>query len=85
MLKERGWVEPVLNSAADRTSTVSGPSGVKMTGPYDYVSPGILVPGQETAWEGAFGFNTETGPGGGCPGLGEHPANTAAPELVADR
>ena len=68
VLKERGWVEPVLNSAADRTSTVSGPSGVKMTGPYDYVPPEYWYL-DKNRLGGAFGFNTETGPGAAIPGL----------------
>jgi len=68
VLKERDWVEPVLNSAADRTSTVSGPSGVKMTGPYDYVPPEYWYL-DKNRLGGAFGFNTETGPGAAVPGL----------------
>jgi len=39
VLKERDWPNPVLSAAADRTSTITGPSGVKMSGPYDYVPP----------------------------------------------
>jgi exo-1,4-beta-D-glucosaminidase len=68
VLKERDWVEPVLSSASDRTSTVSGPSGVKMTGPYDYVPPEYWYL-DKNRLGGAFGFNTETGPGAAVPGL----------------
>ena len=52
---------PVLISAAKRESKISGPSGVKMNGPYDYVPPFYWY--ADTASGGAFGFNTETGPG----------------------
>lgn len=30
---------PYLNSAKEQTSSVSGPSGTKMFGPYEYVAP----------------------------------------------
>jgi exo-1,4-beta-D-glucosaminidase len=52
---------PVLKTCGDDTSTVSGPSGVKMNGPYDYVTPDYWY--LDTKNGGAFGFNTETGPG----------------------
>src|SRR5262249_8585187 len=38
-----------------------GASGVKMTGPYDWVAPSYWY--LDTQRGGAFGFNTETGPG----------------------
>ena len=52
---------PSLVSAADRTSTVSGKSGVKMNGPYDWVPPNYWY--LDAKRGGAYGFNTETGPG----------------------
>lgn len=52
---------PVLKTCGDRASTVSGPSGVKMNGPYDYVTPNYWS--IDTNNGGAFGYNTETGPG----------------------
>ena len=36
---ETHWPNPILSSASERPTTVSGESGVKMTGPYDYVAP----------------------------------------------
>lgn len=42
-------------------SEVSGPTGVKMLGPYAYVTPNYWY--LDTTNGGAFGFNTETGPG----------------------
>ncbi len=58
---------PYLVSAGTRISTVSGPSGVKMNGPYEYVSPNYWY--TDTINGGAFGFNTETGPGPQVPVL----------------
>jgi len=53
---------PVLLSCSDKTSTVTGiKTGVKMTGPYDYVPPVYWYTDKENG--GAFGFNTETVPG----------------------
>ena len=42
-LKEDDPIRPVLASAKSRTSTISGPTGVKMNGPYDWVSALLLV------------------------------------------
>lgn len=52
---------PTLKSCGSGTSEVSGPSGVKMNGPYDYVTPNYWYADRKNG--GAFGFNTETGPG----------------------
>jgi exo-1,4-beta-D-glucosaminidase len=52
---------PTLKSCGSVTSTVSGPSAVKMNGPYDYVTPDYWYLDRVNG--GAFGFNTETGPG----------------------
>ena len=56
---------PHLVSAGDAKSELSGPSGMKMSGPYDYVAPNYWY--QEQAPGGAFGFNTETGIGAQLP------------------
>jgi len=52
---------PLLTSCKNLKSPVSGPSAVKMAGPYDYVTPNYWF--EDRASGGAFGFNTETGPG----------------------
>jgi len=52
---------PTLKSCGSVTSSVSGPSAVKMNGPYDYVTPNYWYLDKKHG--GAFGFNTETGPG----------------------
>ena len=58
---------PYLLTAGTRTSEVSGPVGVKMNGPYEYVSPNYWF--EDKANGGAFGFNTETSPGANIPVL----------------
>ena len=68
-LKETAWPNPIINSASDATSTVTGPSGVKMTGPYDYEPPCYWLVDHDKKWGGAYGFNTETGPGPAIPPL----------------
>jgi hypothetical protein len=62
ILKQYRWPNPYISSASATPTTVTGPSGVKMTGPYDYVPPSYWLadPGH---WGGAWGFNTETSPG----------------------
>jgi exo-1,4-beta-D-glucosaminidase len=58
---------PILASCKAWRSEVSGPTGVKMAGPYDYVTPNYWY--EDRANGGAFGFNTETGPGPQVPPL----------------
>ena len=58
---------PYVNSAKNLFSTVSGWSGSKMEGPYDYVAPDYWY--LDTKFGGAFGFNTETGIGANIPQL----------------
>jgi exo-1,4-beta-D-glucosaminidase len=64
ILEEADWPNPSVSSAAGRNTTV-GPSGVKMTGPYEYVAPSFWY--LDTRHGGAFGFNTETSPGPAIP------------------
>ncbi len=54
-------------AAKTHTSKVTGPTGVKMYGPYDYVPPIYWY--TDTQNGGAYGFNTETGPGPQPPNL----------------
>lgn len=67
ILQEEDPTRPFLVSAASRTSSVSGPSGVKMNGPYDWVPPNYWFEDKKRG--GAFGFNTESGPGPQIPQL----------------
>ncbi len=59
------WRKPVLSNATDAPGPISGPSGVKMRGPYDYVPPSYWL--LDTKNGGAFGFATEVGPGAAVP------------------
>lgn len=65
---ETNWPNPTLSSASARPTTVSGESGVKMTGPYDYVAPSYWL-ADTNRYGGAWGFNTETSPGPAIPTL----------------
>jgi exo-1,4-beta-D-glucosaminidase len=65
VLKDLEWPNPILSSATGRATAASGPTGVKMTGPYDWVPPSYWS--TDTTRGGAFGFNTETSPGPAIP------------------
>jgi exo-1,4-beta-D-glucosaminidase len=67
VLEDLEWPNPSLSSAAADATTVTGPSGVKMPGPYDYVPPSYWL--VDTKLGGAHGFNTETSPGPAIPPL----------------
>ncbi|MGH9486222.1 MAG: glycoside hydrolase family 2 protein, partial [Terriglobales bacterium] len=59
------WPKPIVSSASGKRAQFSGPSGVKMTGPYSYVPPIYWL--AEPGHGGALGFNTETSPGAAIP------------------
>jgi exo-1,4-beta-D-glucosaminidase len=63
--KDELWPNPTLSSASETPTSVTGPSGVKMTGPYDYVPPNYWL--VDAKLGGAWGFNTETSPGPAIP------------------
>jgi exo-1,4-beta-D-glucosaminidase len=67
------WQTPVLGSASKRGfSEQTGPSGMKMEGPYDWVPPGYwwdTDPAGERLGA-AYGFGSELGAGVGTPELG---------------
>ncbi len=64
---QTNWPNPVISSASGTPTTVTGESGVKMTGPYDYVEPSYWYLNQHNG--GDFSFNTETSPGPAIPSL----------------
>jgi exo-1,4-beta-D-glucosaminidase len=59
--RDLDWNRPTVSSAAEAPGPVSGPSGVKMRGPYEYVPPSYWL--TDTKNGGAFGFATEISPG----------------------
>ena len=60
IIKEVEWPNPYQSSATAK-KTPAGETGVKMTGPYEYVAPSYWT--LDTTRGGAHGFNTETSPG----------------------
>jgi exo-1,4-beta-D-glucosaminidase len=65
ILKENEWPNPSVSSASEQAAKVTGNSGVKMTGPYEYVPPVYWL--ADTKAGGAYGYNTETSPGPAIP------------------
>ncbi len=60
ILKQTEWPNP-FHSSATAKPTPAGPTGVKMTGPYEYIAPSYWY--LDDSRGGAHGFNTETSPG----------------------
>jgi exo-1,4-beta-D-glucosaminidase len=66
---------PTVSSASGAATTVTGDSGVKMSGPYEYVAPSYWTEDSLGSTNkcklgqcgGAHGFNTETSPGPAVP------------------
>lgn len=68
VVEQTKWPLPAHNQASERDpSTLTGPSGFKMPGPYDYVPPVYWY--VDNTYGGAFGFNSETGPGAAVPNV----------------
>jgi exo-1,4-beta-D-glucosaminidase len=71
------WPNPIVSSATAKPTTVTGGSGVKMSGPYEYVAPSYWAadphrPAEEQHCNaggcgGAYGFNSETSMGPAIP------------------
>ncbi|HXW92018.1 MAG TPA: glycoside hydrolase family 2 TIM barrel-domain containing protein, partial [Terriglobales bacterium] len=73
---ELAWPNPIVSSATGKPTTLTGASGVKMTGPYEYVAPGYWEQDSISSTHqacnpggcgGAYGFNTETSMGPAVP------------------
>ncbi|MET7776734.1 exo-beta-D-glucosaminidase [Streptomyces sp. NPDC005388] len=65
-LADADWPNPVVAAASDKSSPISGSSGMKMTGPYDWIPPNYWYAKREG---GATGFNSETSAGPDIPTL----------------
>ncbi len=65
ILKRLNWPNPVLSSASDKPTVLTGSTGVKMLGPYDWVPPSYWQ--RDKTRGGAHGFATEIGPGPAVP------------------
>jgi exo-1,4-beta-D-glucosaminidase len=67
VLKELNWPNSAQASATARKPAVGEPTGIRMTGPYEYVPPVYWY--VDTQAGGAYCFNTETSPGPAVPPL----------------
>ena len=65
ILKDLDWPNPTVSSASEQSTKVTGKSGVKMTGPYEYVPPVYWLADAKAG--GAWSYNTETSPGPAIP------------------
>ncbi|MEU4350769.1 exo-beta-D-glucosaminidase [Streptomyces sp. NPDC023838] len=65
-LRAADWPNPVVAAVSDNSAPISGSSGMRMTGPYDWVPPNYWYNKQEG---GATGFNSETSAGPDIPTL----------------
>jgi exo-1,4-beta-D-glucosaminidase len=73
--KQLRFPNPTVSSATAKPTSVTGDSGVKMTGPYEYVAPAYWTQDKMNSGNrcnpggcgGAYGFNTETSPGPAVP------------------
>jgi exo-1,4-beta-D-glucosaminidase len=65
VFKEVHWPNPAQSSASAKPSKVGEPTGIKMTGPYEYIPPVYWY--VDTHAGGAHGFITETSPGPAIP------------------
>ena len=63
--QQEAWPNPTISSASAKPAQYSGASGVKMTGPYDWVPPSYWL--QDSTHGGAWAYNTETSPGAAVP------------------
>ncbi len=63
--QREAWPNPTISSASAKPAEYSGASGVKMTGPYDWVPPSYWL--QDSTHGGAWAYNTETSPGAAIP------------------
>ncbi len=76
--KDLFWPNPVVSSATGKKTSVTGESGVKMSGPYEYVAPSyweVDTPAGQAGRKqcnpggcgGGYGFNMETSMGPAVP------------------
>lgn len=65
-LRAADWSLPVISAAADQGTAETGPSGMKMAGPYDWIPPAYWYADK---LGGAFGFDSEVSAGADIPRL----------------
>src|SRR5215831_13589266 len=79
-LSAEGWPLPIIAAASAEATAETGPSGMKMTGPYTWVPPSYWYADKEG---GAFGFNSEAGAGASIPLLDDLTRMLSPQELEA--
>jgi exo-1,4-beta-D-glucosaminidase len=82
-LKDLDWPNPVLSSASENITPLTGRTGVKMRGPYDYTPPDYWL-ADTSKFGGAYGFATEISPGVAVPPLSSLRKMLPAEHIVPD-
>ncbi|WP_225561598.1 sugar-binding domain-containing protein [Rhodanobacter sp. DHB23] len=65
-LRAADWPLPIVSAASDQATAETGPSGMKMAGPYDWIPPAYWYADK---LGGAFGFDSEVSAGATIPRL----------------
>ena len=65
-LRAADWQLPIVSAASDQATAETGPSGMKMAGPYDWIPPAYWYADK---LGGAFGFDSEVSAGATIPWL----------------
>ena len=79
-LHTQGWPLPIIAAAVDQGTAETGPSGMKMAGPYSWVPPAYWYADQ---LGGAFGFDSEVSAGASIPRLDDLNRMLSPQELEA--
>ena len=79
-LHAEDWPLPIIAAASDETTAETGPSGMKMPGPYAWVPPAYWYADK---LGGAFGFNSEASAGASIPPLEDLARMLSPQELEA--
>ncbi|MFO1468369.1 MAG: hypothetical protein U1F35_18325 [Steroidobacteraceae bacterium] len=74
------WPLPIIAAAVPQSTPETGPSGMKMAGPYSWVPPSYWYADQ---LGGAFGFDSEVSAGASIPRLEDLTRMLSPPELEA--
>src|ERR1700733_2441842 len=79
-LHAEDWTLPIIAAAVDQATAETGPSGMKMAGPYSWIPPAYWYADQ---LGGAFGFDSEVSAGASIPLLDDLTRMLSPQELEA--
>ena len=79
-LHAEDWTLPIIAAAVDQGTPETGPSGMKMAGPYSWIPPAYWYADQ---LGGAFGFDSEVSAGASIPLLDDLNRMLSPQELEA--